>query len=108
MSVPKPSYVGKLTIDLVYQRLGPGVLTALKWLVPRSEKGHLKHKMFRHLTEDEGREALARHLHAVLGLMKAATSWKQFHSMMDRAFPKFSDNLVLPLEFYNEVDSNKT
>ena len=101
MSVPKPSYIGKLTIDLVYERLAPGVLAALKLLVPRTEKGHLKYKMFQHLTEDEGRDALAKHLHALVALMKAATTWKQFQMMVERAYPKYSDSAQLVLHLFD-------
>ena len=41
--------------------------------------------------------ALAQHLHAVIGLMKASTSWEQFKSLLDRAFPRRTDLSDLPL-----------
>jgi hypothetical protein len=97
MSVPKPMRVGQLTDDWVYKRLAPGVREALRSLVPRTEKGNLTHKLHSHLTPEEGRQALDRHLHAVTALMTAATTLKGFERMVDRAFPKFGE--TIPLNF---------
>jgi len=103
MSVPKPKRVGQLTDDLIYKRLAPGVRDALRSLVPRTEKGNLVHKLHSHLTPEEGRKALDRHLHAVTALMSASTNWKGFERMVDRAFPRFGDTMQLPLEDADEA-----
>jgi hypothetical protein len=49
------------------------------------------------LTEDVGHPALAQHLHAVTGIMRASSSWQQFHGILDRAFPKRGSVLQLEL-----------
>ena len=97
LSVKRPILVGKLTKDIVYERLAPGVLTELENRNPKDERGRRKVHHHRWLTEDVGHPALAQHLHAITGLMRVCGSWGQFHDMLDKAFPKRGD--TLPLEF---------
>jgi hypothetical protein len=84
----RPVQAGKLTNDLVYQRLAPGVLEELKRITPRGEKGRLKHKYFQRLTEDVGHPRLREHLSAILALMRAADEWSGFYRSLNRALPK--------------------
>lgn len=100
-SFKRPSLVGRLTNDLVYERLAPGVLDELKRTTLKDEKGRYKHRFHQHLTEDVGHPRLREHLSAVIALMRASTTWSQFYRMMQRAFPKYNMTLPLPLE-YNE------
>lgn len=91
-SVKRPSYVGKLTNDLIYSRLAPGVLEKLKKETPRnSESGRLKHHMHRWFTEDIGHPRLQEHIHAVITLMKASSDWASFQRSINRALPKQMD-----------------
>ncbi len=96
-SVKRPSVIGKYTNDIVYERLAPGVLDELKRITPRDAKGRLKYRYFRRLTEDIGHPKLREHLAAVIALMKAATTWRQFRSMLNRALPRWDETLPLPL-----------
>lgn len=95
-SLKRPVLVGRLTNDLIYERLAPGVLEELKRITPKNEKGQRKHKYHQRLTEDVGHPRLREHLAAVIALMKASTSWMQFYRMMQRSLPKFGANLELP------------
>jgi hypothetical protein len=97
MKVRRPSVVGHYTNDLVYGRLAPGLLDELKRLNPKTETGRRKAKHHQWLTEDIGHPALERHLHAVIGLMRASSSWEQFYRMMQRAFPKMNTTMLLPM-----------
>ena len=97
MKVNRPQIVGKLTRDLVYERLAPELVTELERLNPRDDKGHRKAKHHQWLTEDVGHPALAQHLYATIGFMRASTTWEQFHRMMQRAFPKKNTTMLLPL-----------
>jgi hypothetical protein len=63
-------------------------------LSPRGERP-VKHHQW--LTEDVGHPALAQHLHAVIGFMRASAKWDQFYRLLQRAFPKKGQNLELPL-----------
>ena len=98
ISLNRPSVVGHYTNDLVYARLAPKVLDELRKRNPPDEKGRRKVKHHQWLTEDVGHPALAQHLHAVIGLMRAAANWPQFHRMLERAFPKPGETPMLPFK----------
>ena len=100
VSVKRPILVGKLTNDIVYERLAPALLNELQNRNPKDEQGRRKHTHHQWLTEDIGHPALAQHLHAVIGLMRASNSWKQFHDLLNKAFPKRGSSLQL--EFIGE------
>lgn len=84
---PKRSqYVGKLTNQLVYEQLPPGVLDELKQKNPKDERGRRKHKHHQFLTEDIGNPHLERHIASVTTLMRAASNWRNFERLFNRAF----------------------
>jgi hypothetical protein len=94
----RPILVGKITNDVVYDRLAPRVRLTLQELTPRNEKGKLKHKLFQRLSEDVGHPRLREHLAAVTTLMKASDNWSQFKAMLDRSLPRYDDTPYLPFE----------
>jgi P63C domain len=98
MSVNRPQIVGKYTNDIVYERLAPGILEELQERNPKPPRGERPAKHHQWLTEDVGHPALAQHLHAVIGFMRASAKWDQFYRLLQRAFPKKGQNLELPLE----------
>lgn len=59
MSVNRPQYVGKVTKDIVYARLAPGILRELEGLNPADEKGNRRARHHQWLTEEVGHRALA-------------------------------------------------
>jgi P63C domain len=97
MKINRPQCVAQYTKDLVYARLAPGILRELEVRNPRGESGRRKAKHYEWLTEDIGHPALAQHLHAIIGLMRASDSWEQMMKMVNRAFPKRGDSLQLSL-----------
>ncbi len=99
----RPVYFGKLTNDLVYDRLAPGVRQELDRKNPITEKGYRKHKKFQWLTPDIGHPKLKEHLKAVITLMRAVDDWDTFYKMLDRSLPK---QMALPLfDSLEEQDS---
>ncbi len=94
-SKKRPILAGKLTNDLVYQRLAPCVLEELKKVTPRDDKGRLKHKYFQRLTEDVGHPRLREHLSAVIALMRAFEEWPVFYKALNRALPPQVQNPLL-------------
>ncbi|MEI4234279.1 P63C domain-containing protein [Roseovarius sp. D22-M7] len=94
----RPGVVGKYTNDLVYERLAPGVLDALKAKNPKLSKGTRKHRHHQWLTEDVGDPKLREHLASVITLMKASSDWEQFKRLVDRALPKFGATIEMPLD----------
>jgi hypothetical protein len=103
MKINRPSVVGHYTNDLVYQRLVPGILEELQRRNPKDEKGHRTAKHHQWLTEDVGHPALAQHLYATIGFMRASSTWEQFYRMMQRAFPKKNTTMLLPMPDLQET-----
>lgn len=97
MKINRPSCVGTYTIDLVYERLAPGLVDELKRRMPKTESGTKKRLLQQLLTEDVGHPALQAHLAGLMALQRATPDgqWDQFKRMVDRAFPKF--NVTIPL-----------
>jgi len=104
-SVKRPSVAGRITNDIIYERLAPGVLDELKRITPKDVKGRRKHRYHQRLTADIGHPALREHLASVLTLMKASTSWRRFYAMLNRALPKWGSTLPMGLDFKEEEES---
>jgi hypothetical protein len=96
MRMNRPQVVAKYTNDFVYQRLAPGILEELQRRNPKDDKGNRRSRHHQWLTEDVGDPALAQHLYAVIGLMRASSTWEQFKSNLNRAFPRKGRTLELP------------
>jgi hypothetical protein len=98
MKVNRPQVVGHWTNDLVYERLAPGLLEELQTRNPKDEQGQRLAKHHQWLTTDVGNPALAQHLHAVIALMKASSTWEAFYRLIRRAFPKKGSTIEMPLD----------
>lgn len=83
----RPSFIGKLTNELIYEKLPPGVLTELRRLNPRLENKWRKHKHHSYLTDDIGQPHLQKQLIAVTTLMRSSRTWHEFYRLFSRAFP---------------------
>ncbi|MGH7073269.1 MAG: P63C domain-containing protein [Stellaceae bacterium] len=84
-----PRYAGKLTKELVYKHLPPGVLEALEKLNPNgSPKGRRKYHHHRFLSGNIGNPHLEKHVAVVTALMRISTSWKSFTRNFNRNFSK--------------------
>jgi hypothetical protein len=99
----RPGVVAHYTNDIIYARLAPGILEELQAKNPKDDRGRRKARHHQWLTDDVGHPALAQHLYATVGLMRASASWQQFMTMLNMAFPKRGDNLMLP--FMAEIDA---
>jgi hypothetical protein len=95
MKVNRPQAVAQYTNNIVWERLAPGIRTDLEKRNPIVDgRRRAKHHQF--LTEDVGHPALAQHLHAVMGLMRASRTWDGFMRLLDTAFPKRGDTIPMP------------
>lgn len=98
-TVARPQYFGKLTNDIVYKRLAPGVLEELKRVQERTTTGVKKHKLFQRLTQNVGYPKLREHLGSVVTLMKLSDDWNDFKTKLNAIHPKTDgDQAVLPME----------
>lgn len=104
-SVKRPSVIGHYTNDIVYDRLAPGVLKALREKDPRTEKGYRPQKLFQWLTGNVGNPALKAHLEGTMAIMRASPNMRRFKDMLNRAYPKFNDNIALALEFKEDYEN---
>jgi len=98
LTVKKPQVVGRITNDVIYDRLAPAVLNELQKLTPKDEKGRRKHHFHRRLTEDIGHPKLKEHISNVITLMKASSSWRNFMRLLQRAKPRYGHSLDIPFE----------
>ncbi len=102
----RPGVAGRITNDIVYQRLAPGVLEELQRITPRDQKGRRKHKYFQRLTEDAGHPKLREHLASVITLMKVSTNWRRFYGLLNRALPKYNTTPTMFPEYDEEPDGD--
>ena len=82
----RPLYFGKLTNDLVYSRLLPGILPKLDGVNPTNEQGRRARKHHQHL-KDQGEEHLKTHLAGLVYLMRSCGSWAEFMKAVNKAAP---------------------
>jgi len=97
MKINRPSVVGKITNDIIYNRLAPGVLKELRRLNPPTDSGKRKTKHHQWLTDDFGHPALGQHLYGVMLLMKLPQDgeWDKFYRTLKKAYPVLGDQLEL-------------
>jgi P63C domain len=82
----RPSVIGKWTKRYIYGAMPIGILDVLIKKTERGQDGRLKHKLFQHLTEKEGIEALKKQLTSVVTLMNVSDSWKQFEKLWNKKY----------------------
>jgi hypothetical protein len=97
------SVVAHYTRDLIYERIGPGVLRELEKRSPKNQKGYRTNRMHQWLTEDIGDPMLAQHLHSLIMFQRFALAngygWQRFVQMVNQVLPKHGSTLELPLGF---------
>jgi hypothetical protein len=103
-SVKRPQYFGKLTNDIVYDRLAPGVRHELKKAIPKRENGRPKGTLAQMLTRNVGYPKLREHLGAVVATMRMSGNWHAFKANLDKHYPRYGD---LPLFDYALEDDGK-
>lgn len=96
------SVVGHYTRDLVFERLGPGILHELERLTPKDERGNRSNKMHSWLSDDIGVPMLSQHMHTLVSFQKLALKrgygWNRFVKMVDEVMPKRGATMELSLE----------
>jgi len=94
------SVVSHYTNDLIWSRLGPGVLEELQSKSPKNEKGQRPTKLHQWLTDDIGHPMLSQHMHSIIMLQRLAIangqSWARFLLTVDQVLPKKGNTLELP------------
>jgi hypothetical protein len=88
-----PQYFGHITNDLIWRRIAPGLLRALK--ERRSERGSPSNKLHSWTSEDLGKPELLLHLGTVVGLMKINSDYDAFHKQLNTIAPVYPENPTL-------------
>lgn len=102
---PKPLEVGKITVDLIYKRLAPGVRPELKRLTPRNDKGYLANKLFQRLTGEIGDPKLEKLIAVVTTVMKLSPDWQTLLANLEMlGIKKYEDNLSLALDDAKRIE----
>jgi hypothetical protein len=100
----RPKIFGKITNDLVYERLTANVLKHLEELNPKNEKGRRKNKHFQRLTEDIGHPELRALLASEITVMRGFDDgkWDDFYKFLNRVLPKQT-----PLPLFDDLPDNE-
>ncbi len=100
----RPKVIGKLTNQVVYKKLPPGVLEKLRELNPVKNKKTWRRGAahFQYLSSDIGQPDLRDHFLQVMPLMRVSDNWKSFIKLLTRAIPdhdKKDDGIQEELDF---------
>ncbi|MEN6671346.1 P63C domain-containing protein [Psychrobacter sp. B38] len=101
-----PQYVGKITNEIVYNKLPRGVLDELNKLNPKNEKGNRKHKHHQFLSENVGYRELLQHFGklSVIFSMYGEGEYKLAKAHIDSLLPDFRVGKQLGLDI--PMDAN--
>jgi hypothetical protein len=81
---------GSITNDLVWHRIAPGLLKALK--ERREDRGRPSNKLFQWTSDEFGKPQLLMHLGMVIGLMKLHTDYDTFRKQLDQIAPVYPES----------------
>ena len=94
----KPSVIGRWTNKYIYERMAPNLLKELEKKNPKNEKGYREHKHFQFLTDEIGEPKLREFFGGLLALARASMTWNKYVRLVERAYPKFGDQLGMNLD----------
>lgn len=82
----RPQFFGRITNNVVYERLAPELLPELKKAASRAER---KAKLHQWLTADIGHPKLREHIASIVTLLKLSRTPEEFKQLVDRIHPRF-------------------
>lgn len=88
----RPVFFGKITNEVVYNRLAPAILPELKKAASKAEK---KAKLFQWLSSDIGHPKLREHLASIVSVMKLSKTPEEFRRNVDLVHPRFYETLTM-------------
>jgi hypothetical protein len=92
----RPAYFGKITNNVIYERLAPELLPELKKLSSQFNK---KTKLHQWLTTDKGHPKLREHLASIVTLLKLSQTPADFKEKVDLIHPR--------LYKHSDIDTNE-
>lgn len=88
----RPQFFGHVTNEVVYARLAPSLIPALKKIASKAER---KAKLYQALTEDIGHPRLKEHLASIVAIQKLSNTPKEFLNNVNRVHQRFNQTLPL-------------
>lgn len=85
----RPAFFGHITNEVVYSRIAPDLLPALKKAASRAER---QSKLHQWLTQDMGHPKLREHLSSIVTIMKLSRTPSEFKSNVNRIHPRYGDS----------------
>jgi hypothetical protein len=86
---------GKITNEVVYNRLAPALLPELKKLASKAEK---KSRLHQWLTQELGHPKLREHLPSIVTIMKLSKTPADFRANVDQIHPRHGDTAQLDFD----------
>ena len=84
----RPIFFGKITNEVVYDRLAPEILPELKKASSKAEK---KSKLFQWLTSDVGHPKLREHLASIVSILKLSKTPEEFKRNVNLVHPRYGE-----------------
>ena len=88
----RPQFFGKITNEVVYNRIAPELLPELKKAASKAER---RAKLHQWLTGDIGHPKLREHLASIVTLLRLSKNPTEFMELVNRLHPRFGDTLQL-------------
>ena len=92
----RPAFFGKITNNVIYERLAPELLPELKKAASKLER---KTKLHQWLTSDIGHPKLREHLASIVTLLKLSKTPTDFKEKVDLIHPRYTANTNMELDF---------
>lgn len=83
----KPAEVGKVTRNIVYRRLHPGIVEELERNNPEVVPGKRMYKHHQWLSDQVGHPALREHIAKIVTVMQLSGDWVEFERNLGRVLP---------------------
>ncbi len=83
----KPAEVGKITREVVYRRLHPGIVEELDRQNPQVVPGRRLYKHHQWLSDEIGHPALREHLAKIVTVMQLSDGWIEFERNLGKVLP---------------------
>jgi hypothetical protein len=91
----RPQFFGKITNEVVYNRLAPELLPELKKAASKAER---KSRLHQWLTQEIGHPKLREHLASLVTILKLSKAPTDFMQNVNLIHPRYGDTRPLPLD----------
>lgn len=91
----RPAFIGMITNEVVYSRLAPDLLPALKSAASKAER---KSRLHQWLTSDVGHPKLREHLASIVAILKLSKTPAEFKANVNMLHPRYGDTKQLDFE----------